>query len=282
MSFAQPLYLYLGAVLLPGMILFMVEVRRRRRHLSKRLGDPAFVQQLSGSRNPVAGFWRSVMWLLACAAVLLALARPRWGEDSRSTTQRGAQIIIGLDVSPSMLAADEAPTRLDRAKTAIREMIARSPGDQFGLVIFSGASFTLVPLTSDRDVLFTAVEQAGVDSISRRGTVLADAIYTAARGFNDEFPGQKAIVLFSDGEDTETKPLSAARYAAGRDILIYTVGLGSPQGAPIPLYDAKGNLTGFKEDAQGNVIHSAVNEALLRAIAEAGGGAYRHASGAAR
>ncbi len=165
---------------------------------------------------------------------MIALARPQWGSEVREIEQEGLQVIVALDVSQSMLAEDVKPTRLDRAKLEIRDLTERLDGDEIGLVLFSGASFVQVPLTSDYLTALNYLDSADPSVISRPGTVIGEAIRTAMSGFDDELNNQKVLIVMTDGEDRETDPLAVAQEAADAGVLIYTIGFGTPEGQPVP------------------------------------------------
>jgi Ca-activated chloride channel family protein len=173
-----------------------------------------------------------------------------------------------------MLAQDLKPTRLDRAKLEISDLISRLEGDEVGIVLFSGASFIQFPLTSDHATARTYLNHASPNAITRQGTVIAEAIETAMAGFSTERETQKVIVIMTDGENHEGDPVSAARQAAEQGAVIYTVGFGSPEGGAVPDYDERGNITGYRQDAQGQVLLSRLDEVALQQIADSGGGRY--------
>jgi Ca-activated chloride channel family protein len=196
----------------------------------------------------------------------------------REIEQQGLQVMVALDVSQSMLAEDVKPTRLDRAKLEIRDLTERLDGDEIGLVLFSGASFVQVPLTSDYLTALNYLDSAGPDVISRPGTVIGEAIRTAITGFDEELNNQKVLIIMTDGEDRETDPLVAAQEAANDDILIYTIGFGTPQGQPVPETNQMGEVIGYKRDENGEVVLSRLDETTLQAIARTGNGKYYRAA----
>ena len=277
MNFAQPQFL-LALVLIPLAAGLLWWANHKRQAAIVKLGDQALIQRLSAGVNWRGRRWRQVLWLLALALVIVALARPQWGEDVRALEQQGIQVMVALDVSDSMLAEDVKPDRLTRARLEISDMMNRLNGDEVGLVLFSGAAFIQFPLTSDYATARSFLDSAKPGVISRPGTVIGDAIRTAMTGFDPKREGQKVIVLFTDGEDHETDPLAAAKEAASQGIIIYTVGFGSAQGEPIPIRDAQGNLTGYKTDANGNTVLSKLDEATMQQIAQTSGGLYYNAN----
>jgi Ca-activated chloride channel family protein len=186
--------------------------------------------------------------------------------------------MVALDVSQSMLAQDIKPTRLDRAKLEIADLTERLDGDEIGLVLFSGASFVQVPLTSDYQTALNYMDNAGPNSISRPGTVIGDAIRTAMMAFDSELSSQKVLIIMTDGEDRETDPLVAAQEAADEEVLIYTIGFGTPEGEPVPELSPDGQVIGYKTDQSGNVVLSQLDETTLQSISQTGNGKYYRAT----
>ncbi len=277
MTFAKPIFLY-GLILFPIMGLFLLWASRRRQADLARLGNPTLVQRLSNTVNWRGRRWRTALWLVTLASLIIALARPQWGSQTHMVEQEGIEVMIALDVSSSMLAQDIKPDRLSRAKLEIADLMDRLGGDEIGLVLFSGASFIQFPLTSDYATARSFLDNARPEVISRPGTAIGDAIRTAMSGFDTKRASQKVIVLITDGEDHGDDTLAMAEQAAEQDIILYTIGFGSPQGEPIPEYNDQGEIVGYKKDQQGEVVLSKLDEATLQQIAQIGNGQYFRAS----
>ena len=273
MTFGSPQYLY-ALLALPALMAFVWWAFARRAALVQRIGDPALIERLSVAVNRGMRRRRLVLWFLGIALIIVALARPQWGSDVQIVEHRGVQVMVALDISRSMLAQDLKPTRLDRAKLEISDLMSRLTGDEVGIVLFSGASFIQFPLTFDYATARTYLRNASPDAITRQGTVIAKAIETAMTGFSEERVSQKIIVIMTDGENHEGDPIAAARQAAEDGAVIYTVGFGSPEGEPVPEYDGQGNVIGYREDDQGRVVITQLDEAALQQVAQAGGGKY--------
>ena len=271
MTFAKPQFLLL-LTLIPILWLFITWVRKRNMHLIAILGNPVLLQRLSAGVNYRNRVWKDLFKLTALAMMIFSLARPQWGREVREIDQEGLQVIVALDVSQSMLVEDVKPNRLERAKLEIADLMTQLEGDEIGIVLFSGASFLQVPLTSDYLTALNYIDHADPGVISRPGTVIGDAIRTAQGGFDPSLSNQKVLIVMTDGEDHETDPLSAAQEAADADIMIYTIGFGTPEGEPVPETDASGNIIGYKLDQGGNVVISQLKEDTLQAIAEIGNG----------
>lgn len=277
MSFGQPIFLW-ALVGTPLLILFLRWAQQRRQAALQRLGNPHLIAQLSATVNGRGRWWQSVLWLLAIVFLLLALARPQWGSQVQVVEQEGVQIMVALDISKSMLAADLKPDRLSRAKFEISDLMNRLRGDEIGLALFAGASFIQFPLTSDYDTARAFLESANPGMISRPGTAIGAAIRTATQGFDPHRSNQKVIVIMTDGEDHEADAEPAAKAAADQGIIIYTIGFGSPQGEPIPELDDQGKVTGYKKDANGVPILSKLDEVTLQRLALVTHGRYFRAS----
>jgi Ca-activated chloride channel family protein len=260
------------------MALFLLWARQRQQTDLARLGSPALVRRLSNSVNWRGRRWRNGLWLVALASLLIALARPQWGSEAQIVQQEGIEVMVALDVSKSMLAQDIKPDRLSRAKMEIADLMTRLGGDEIGLVLFSGASFVQFPLTSDYATALSFLDNARPEVISRPGTAIGDALRTAMSGFDPNRASQKVIVLITDGEDHGGDALAMAQQAADQGVMLYTIGFGSPQGEPIPEYDAQGGVVGYKQDQQGNVVLSKLDEATLQQIAQIGHGRYFRAT----
>ena len=278
MQFAQPQYLLLGLIIVPTAALFLLWAKRQQKKAMNRLGDNTLIQRLSANINWSGRRWQTLLQLTALAFLIIALARPQWGSEVREIEQEGLQVIVALDVSQSMLAEDVKPTRLDRAKLEIRDLTERLDGDEIGLVLFSGASFVQVPLTSDYLTALNYLDSADPSVISRPGTVIGEAIRTAMTAFDDELNNQKVLVIMTDGEDRETDPLVAAQEAVDANALIYTIGFGTPEGQPVPETNQYGEITGYKRDQNGEVVLSRLDEATLQAVAQTGNGKYYRAT----
>lgn len=280
MTFANPQYLLLLAAIPVAVALVAFALHTRNRALA-RFGDPALMRRLTESANTPGRLIRSVLTILALGLIVLAIARPQWGETEQIVERHGVQLIIALDISRSMLAEDVKPNRLARAKLETADLLQRLHGDEVGLVLFSGAAFIQFPLTFDYSTARTFLDNADTDMIARQGTVLGEAIQVSMVGLDNDRAGHKAILLISDGEDDqqESDSLRAANRAADAGLTVYTIGVGTSDGEPIPVRDRWDNLIGYQEDGDGNMVLSRINEDVLRSVAEAGGGRYVMAGG---
>lgn len=278
MTFGAPTFLTVLLIVVPAMGLLMLWAHQRRRRAMQRLGNPVLVKRLAAGVNWQGRYWKNLLWLMSLALLLFAMARPQWGEQVQEIERQGVQIMVALDVSQSMLAQDVKPSRLERAKLEISDLMGRLGGDEIGLVLFSGASFVQFPLTSDYNTARTFLDGARPGVISKPGTNIADAVRTALSGFDDNSSSQRVIVLITDGEAHEPGTVEAVQQAAEEGVVFYTIGFGSPEGAPLPDFDTQGNYQGEKRDAAGNIVLSRLDEATLQEIAAVGNGQYFRAS----
>ena len=273
MTFANPQFLYLLAALPLAAAAIYWGARGRRLALA-RLGSPELTRRLTESVNERGRRLASALAVLALAMSIIALARPQWGESAQIGERRGIQLMVALDVSRSMLARDAKPTRLDRAKLEIYDLMRQLDGDEVGLALFAGAAFIQFPLTFDLSTARTFLDYANPGVIGRQGTDIEKAIRASLRGLATDRPSQKAIIIISDGERQEGEAVAAAQEAAESGVIVFTVGVGEQEGAEVPELDAFGNPT---EYPSGGAVLSRLDEEELELIAAAGGGAYIHA-----
>ena len=262
------LWLLVIAPLLP--IIYAVMLRLRRRRI-ERFGDRRLVEELMPSKSISKGWVRLVLFDLGFVFFVLGLARPQLGAKLSNHETRGAEIVICLDVSNSMLARDYSPNRLDRAKLAIARLADKLQNDRIGLVIFAGTSFVQLPVTNDYVSAKMFLNSIDTRSIPVQGTAIGSAITTATGSFSSQSEKSRAIVVITDGENHEDDPVQAAQAAAEAGIKVYTIGVGSSRGEPVPV---DGELL---KDKDGNIVVTKLDEDMLQKIAEAGNGAYIHA-----
>ena len=268
---AQWLWLLLGLCIFA---VFLWWTQRRRRKASHAFVAQRLSEQMAYAHSPKKIKWKQILWEIALAFLIVGLAKPQIGTRLEEVKREGIDIFIGLDVSTSMLCEDISPSRLESAKHEVLRFINGLKGDRVGLVAFAGTAVIHCPLTTDYGAAKLLVKVMSPDLLPEPGTALVDAIDAARRSFKREETKSKVLILVSDGEDHEEKAVQAAEDAAQEGIRIYTIGLGTPQGAPIPLYSPQGNRIGFKKNKSGEVIMTHLNEMLLRRVAEAANGQY--------
>ena len=213
-------------------------------------------------------------------SLIVALARPVWGEEISVLETQGVSVMIVLDVSNSMNAQDVAPSRLERAKLSLSDLIDGLSGNEIGLILFAGSAYVQFPLTTDTLSAKSFLGAVSSNSITKQGTNIGAALQLAIDRFRNRGNIQPIIILVTDGENLEGDPLTVAAAAKEVGITIHAIGYGNPEGSAIPIYDDAGHETGYKTDAAGNLVMSALDEPTLKAIAEATGGTYQRASSA--
>ncbi len=278
MRFYAPIYL-LAIALVPILGLFFWWSITRKKKLLARFGDIPLVMRAASGISYPRQVTKAVMLLAAVLFLSLAIAKPQLGTHMEMMKREGIDIMIAVDVSRSMEALDVNPgpiSRMEKAKQEIRSLIdpQRLKGDRIGLVTFAGEAFIQCPLTLDYGAARMFLDVIDPDIIPVQGTAIGEAIRTATSGFVSKERKHKVLILLTDGEDQDTKPLEAAEDARKEGVKIYTVGIGKPEGEPIPIYNQRGERVGFKKDDEGNVIISKMDETTLQKIALTTGGKY--------
>ncbi|MBL8843900.1 MAG: VWA domain-containing protein [Planctomycetes bacterium] len=270
--FDEPRWLQSLWLLLP-LAWLLIRGERRRRAAATRFAAPLLAAQLLPPLGGARPWWRIACTLLGLAALAVAAAGPRLGLRVEPTQQRGADLLVLLDVSRSMLSEDVAPNRLERARSDVRDLVDRLEGHRVGLVLFAGKATLACPLTFDKAFFRAALAEAGPGSAPLGGTAIGDALRTALEALPAAGEREQALLLITDGEDHESMPLEAARAAAERGVRLFTVGLGDPQeGARVPTPDAAGAAAYLKHEGQ--EVWSKMQEGLLSELATLTGGAY--------
>ncbi len=264
--------LWLGVPLL--ILLYVLADAIRNRTLNK-LGDSNLIKRAILFLDPAKRRWRRLFLILGYSFLVLAAMRPQVGTKLEKVKRKGIDIVFALDVSKSMFAEDLKPDRLSNAKSEIKSFIEHQTDDRVALTVFAGDAYLMCPLTVDYDAFLMFLASANPSVISVPGTDIAKAIEVSQKGFLDDQPRYKAIILITDGEQTAPgDPVAAARDAAKAGIKIFTIGIGTPTGAPIPVRDKAGNIVGYKKDASGTIVTSKLDESTLAKIADVSGGKY--------
>ncbi len=250
-----------------------------RKKVSRKLGDDKTIERLIEHRSDTKPLIKFILLLLAFIFLVIGVVDPRIGSKLEKVKREGIDLFLVLDVSNSMLAEDIKPNRLERAKMAISSLIDKLQGDRIGIVVFAGNAYKQLPLTTDYGAAKLFLSAIDTKIVPSQGTAIGAAINMAAKSF-DNNKHNRAIILITDGENHEDNAVVAAKAAAEKGIKVFTIGMGLPEGAPIPLFDKYGNPSGFKKDRQGNTVITKLNEDMLREIAAAGNGAYARADNA--
>ena len=264
---AQSQYLLLLLLVPLLFVAYALYLRARRKRIA-RLGNPELVAQLMPEASVGKGWLKVSLLAAAWFFFALGLARPQLGARLKEHESKGVEVVIALDVSNSMLAEDYSPNRLERSKLAISRLVDRLQGDRIGLVVFAGQAFVQLPVTADYVSAKIFLKTINTESVPIQGTALAEALMSSARSFSTQSEHSRAIILITDGEDHEGDVLEAAKAIAEQGIRIYCIGVGSPQGKPIP---KNGSLM---KDRNGDIVVSRLDEDILQEIAGIGEGKY--------
>ena len=266
-NFAEGQYLLL-LLLIPVFFLIQAVIMKIRRNRIRKFGDENLVRQLMPSYSGSKVWLRLVFFSMAFFFFVIGLSRPQIGAKLKTHETKGAEIMIVLDVSNSMLAQDYSPNRLERAKLAISRLVDKLREDRIGLIVFAGNSFVQLPITTDYVSAKMFLNSITTDSVPIQGTAIGDAISTAMRSFSAQSEKSRAIIVITDGENHEDDPVAVAKLAAESGIRVYTIGVGSPEGKPIPM---NGELL---KDKEGNIVVTRLDEKVLQDVASEGNGVY--------
>ena len=267
LNFAQAQYLLL-LLLIPVFFVIQALVLKLRTRRIRRFGDEALVSRLMPSYSKAKVWVRLVFFSLGFFFFVVGLSRPQIGAKLKEHETKGAEIMIVLDVSNSMLAEDYSPNRLERAKLAISRLVDKLRDDRIGLIVFAGNSFVQLPITTDYVSAKMFLNSISTESVPVQGTAIGDAINTAMRSFSAQSEKSRAIIIITDGENHEDDPVAAAKQAADMGVRVFAIGVGSPEGKPIPM---DGELL---KDKDGEIVVTRLDEAVLQEVANAGNGVY--------
>src|SRR5215813_4668409 len=275
MTFGAPEWLW-GLSLVPLLIALFVYSENRGLERLQQFVSPRLLPQLSGTVNRPRRIMRFSLQLLGLALAIVSLAQPRWGYTFEDVKRKGLDLLIAVDTSRSMLSNDVQPNRLERVKLAIQDLINELQGDRVGLIAFAGRGFLQAPLTIDYDAVIESVNDLDTKTIPEGGTNISSAITLATQSFGKSAMGNRALIIFTDGEELSGDAVKTAKTAAAdAGVRIFTVGVGTPQGSLIPITGDNGE-TSFVKDSAGQVVKSKLDDKRLREIAEETGGFYLH------
>lgn len=273
--FAHPEYLY-ALYLIPLMVLVFWYFEKKKKKTLESFADKklhsVIISSFSGFKDKI----KFGILIFSILLLIVAAANPQVGTRIQEVKQAGIDVYICLDVSLSMEAQDIKPSRLEKAKYEIANLINKLRGDRIGLIVFAGAAYVQFPLTTDYSAANLFLNAVDVESVPQPGTAIATAIDQAAESFDNKESTQKVIVVITDGEDHEGDINKSVSNATEKGIKIYTIGLGSTDGVPIPVYNDSGQQVGFKKDNKGNTVLTKLDISTLQQIASGGGGKFFH------
>lgn len=275
--FAEPGWLLWGLAACAACLASSWLAARRRAVATARMGRLATLSRLLPAELAPRRRLKSWLSCAGLALLFLALAGPQWGVELVPTESSGREVVVAVDLSLSMLAEDVKPSRIERAKQELALLLDQLKGERVGVLAFAGDAFMMCPMTTDVDAAKQVLRALEPGAVPVPGTAIGTAIRTATQALA-RYDGEKSLVLITDGEDHKTDPAGAAEQAAGEGIRIYAIGIGTPEGEPIPLKDSAGGLSGYKKDKRGETVVTRLGDAMLSQIAQKTGGAYYRAS----
>ena len=272
---SHPQFLYL-LLLIPLLVMLFVYARKSKKKALASFGDMNLVLRLIPEYSGTREILKFLVWTVAWMLIVIGLCDPQTGSKLEKIKRKGVDMVFALDVSNSMMAQDITPNRLERAKQAIVHLLGKLENDRVGLVVFAGKSYTQMPLTTDYSATRLFLSNINPGMIPVQGTAIGNAIETSASAFGIN-KQSKAIIVITDGENHEDNAIESAQEVAGKGIRVYTIGIGLPEGAPIPVFSGNTQI-GYKKDASGITVITRINEPMLQEIAKAGRGIYVQAN----
>lgn len=258
-------------ITIPVFVIGYIIITKRKQRQLLEFGDPELMAQLMPDASKSRPIVKFTLLMVALALLIVAAARPQYGQQEKTVKRQGIEVMVALDISNSMLAEDVAPNRLDRAKQMLSKMIDNMVDDKVGLVVFAGEAFTQLPITCDYVSAKMFLHTISPKLIPTQGTAIGAALQTAIRSFgSQESDAGRAIILITDGENHEDDAIAAAKQAQELGIQVFVIGIGKPEGSPIPVP----GTNDYIKDRSGQVVVSRLNEEMCQEIAQAGKGAY--------
>jgi Ca-activated chloride channel family protein len=264
-------FIYFVAVAL--LILGFVAVEIWKKKKQKEFADLELLDKLSPEKSNFKPWLKTIMVALSLSFLIIALVNPKMGTKLETVKSEGVDIVFTLDVSKSMLAEDIAPNRLEKAKQIVTKIINNLGSDRVGIIIYAGSAYPLLPITTDQAAAKMFLQNASPDMVSSQGTAINQALELAATYFDDKEQTNKYLILISDGEDHNNTDASIAEEIAKQGIKLYTIGIGTKKGAPIPI-KIRGQIAGYKKDRKGEMVITKLHDEILKEIAEKGNGKY--------
>ena len=269
--FEHPDHLY-ALIAIPIIIAFYLLMNYRRKQALQVFGNPDLIERLAPEASLAKHGLKLGLLMAGLFFLIIGWANPQWGTKKEKVKQKSVDVFIAIDVSHSMLAQDITPNRMERAKKFTQNLITKLKGDRLGTIIFAGNAYLQMPLTMDYAQAMILAKSTNTNMVPSQGTAISEAIQLAMQSFEEDNNQQKALVIITDGENHEKEAIAAAKKAKKAGALLFTIGVGTAEGGPIPIYVRGRN--DFKRNPEGQVVRSQLNEEMLRKLAKAGGGSY--------
>ena len=256
--------------IIPALIAVYLLYLKYRNHQRAILGEERLLNRLIQGEVPIRQHIKMGLVIAALMSLILAYANPQWGNKKEKVTARSSDVFIALDISQSMMAEDISPNRLERAKRLSQNLVSALKGNRIGLIYFAGNAYLQMPLSNDYSAAQMFVSSANTEQATTQGTAISEAISLALRAYEEDKPTQRAMIILTDGENHDDEAIAAAADAQAAGMNIYTIGIGTSEGALIPYKTAGGEQ--YKRDEQGNPVQSILNQELIQDLANTGGG----------
>jgi len=266
-------------LLVPVMVILHFIILRWKNKAREKFAEHLLMDHIMPYASNLKYRLKFIFYLVAFVFLIIGIANPQIGSKLEEVKREGIDLIVAIDVSNSMKAEDLSPNRLERAKRAMLQLLGELKSDRLGIIVFAGQAYTQLPVTTDYSAAKLFLNTINTDIVPNQGTAIGAAIDLAMESFDYEQGGNKALIVVTDGENHEDNAIEAAEKANEKGIRVYTIGMGTPMGAPIPLKSRGGKKT-FRQDREGNTVVSSLNEDMLRDIAIAGNGLYIRATDA--
>src|SRR6195952_3819015 len=271
LRFAYIEYLW-GLAAIPVFLLFFIRVTRWKSKAIKALGDRNVIDKIVPDVSFSTPRLKFILFILAYVFLIIGIADPQIGSKMEEEKRKGADLMILLDVSNSMLSQDMVPNRLENAKQAIAQLIDNLHSDRIGIIVFAGEAYVQLPVTTDYSAAKLFLNTINTNMVPTQGTAIGAAIDLGMKSFDFKNGTGKAMIIITDGENHEDDAVAAAKNATDKDVTVHVIGVGSPEGAPIPIYQGSKQI-GFHLDSAGKTVVSKLNEEMGKEIAAAGNGA---------
>jgi Ca-activated chloride channel family protein len=268
----EPIYFYLLAII-PAMIVVFLLVLWWKKRTQRKFSNTDLLKRLAPNSSTFKSVLKLMMLSLGIAFLVISLVNPKMGSKLKTVKREGVDVVFALDVSKSMLAEDIAPNRLEKAKQIISKIIDKLGSDRVGIIIYAGNSYPLLPITTDHAAANMFLQNANPDMVSSQGTAINEALELAKTYYNNDDQTNRFLVIISDGEDHQEETKQVAQNLSNNGVKIYTVGVGTERGGPIPMR-LNGAMIGYKKDRQGETVITKRNAAVLEEIAEIANGSY--------
>ena len=268
----EPIYFYLLAII-PAMIVLFLLVLWWKKRTQRKFSNPDLLKRLAPNSSTFKSTLKLIMLSLGIAFLVISLVNPKMGSKLKTVKREGVDVVFALDVSRSMLAEDIAPNRLEKAKQIISRIIDKLGSDRVGIIIYAGNSYPLLPITTDHAAANMFLQNANPDMVSSQGTAINEALELAKTYYNNDEQTNRFLVIISDGEDHQEETKQVALNLANEGVKIYTVGVGTDKGGPIPMR-LNGSMIGYKKDNKGETVITKRMPDVLQGIADAADGKY--------